>query len=316
MNITESSFFIPIKLTNEALYYANKFADEQATSEKARRIYLNTLAVCAVHSYLQWMEFQTDPTQGDCWHPVVRRFNDIADLVLPNIGKLECRPVLSGETFVSLPPEVREDRIGYVLVQFEEQLDKVKLLGFTPLVESVNPLEVISIAAQKPFDILIEYLQESENAIAQKTVLNSELWVNLSQWLEKIVDEVWQTVQEVLGEQRVQEVFASRSGVTSESIIRATNINLGTKSVALVVAVIPKPDRERDIRLQVHPTTSSTLPPNLKFVVLDTSGKILQEAEAGNESKWLAIPIIGKPGEQFIVKIVLSDTSATRNFTI
>lgn len=68
----------------------------------------------------------------------MRAIFDVADLLLPGIGKLECRPVLPGESKIILPAEVIQNRIGYVALQFNEQLDSVELLGFatTAMVEA------------------------------------------------------------------------------------------------------------------------------------------------------------------------------------
>ncbi|WP_017715141.1 DUF1822 family protein [Kamptonema formosum] len=338
MSVTETSFFIPLRLSDEAHSYAKKFAAEQATPEKAKLVYLNTLAVCAVSSYLQWMEFETDISQGDCWNPVVRRFHDVADLVLPNLGKLECRPVLPGETVISLPVEVREDRLGYVAVGFEEQLDRVKLLGFAPLAGADNPPETIPLARLESFDSLIECLEQlAANpavALQEEVEVGSEpapvpapVPVDLSRWLQNVIDETWQTVQEVLGAERAELVLAARSAPDPDTIpdpdpiIRAERLTLGIPPtgahLALVVAVRPKAGAERDIRLQVHPTTSDTLPAGLKIAIFDTiSGTIFRETQAGKASNWILFPIYGKPGEQFSVRIEQGGASATRNFVI
>jgi hypothetical protein len=84
-----------------------------------------------------------------------------------------------------------------------------------------------------------------------------------------------------------------------------------------VVAVRPKAGAERDIRLQVHPTSSDTLPAGLKIAIFDTSsGTIFRKTQARNASNWIPVPISGKPGEQFSVRIEQGGASATRNFVI
>lgn len=77
-------------------------------------------------------------------------------MVIPGIGFLECRPVLPGETTILLPEEVRENRIGYVGVQFSDRLDSVQLLGFTLTFDSSNPPQQIAVAELMPIDTLIE----------------------------------------------------------------------------------------------------------------------------------------------------------------
>jgi hypothetical protein len=79
---------------------AQNFARQQASTEKGKQVYLNTLAVYAVHSYLQLLDIETDLEQGNCWNPFVRTCRDVSDLVLPGLGRIDCRPVLPrGESF-------------------------------------------------------------------------------------------------------------------------------------------------------------------------------------------------------------------------
>lgn len=320
MNITTIPF-VPLNLSQEAHYFAKKFAAEQATALNAKRVYLNTLAVCAVYSWVQWMEFTTEIDQGESWDPVIRRFNDVADLVLTDIGRLECRPLLPGERSIRVPLEVTEDRIGCVLVQFEEQLDKVKLLGFVRADDSGNLPEKISIEDLQSVEELTEYLEKLDAPIFRKKIQES-LLVNLSQWFQGMIDEIWRTAQEVLGEERL--VLArgtARGGASSDRIVRAQPIDLGmppdAHSLALLVDVMKKSERERDIRLQVHPTGSQTyLPSGLKCAVLEPSGKIIEEVKAKKADLWVQFDIDGEPGEKFCVTIELGDVGATRNFVI
>lgn len=163
MKLTDH-FNLTIQLTKKAHNDAHKFASKQANSQKVKQVYLNTLAVYAVQDFLNWLGIETDLNAGDSWHSVIRCFQDVADLVIPNLGKLECRPVLPGQTVISLPPEVTEDRIAYIGVQFQEQLNEVQLLGFYPTIDPQAPLEEIEIANLQPIETLIDYIDRLESA--------------------------------------------------------------------------------------------------------------------------------------------------------
>ncbi len=162
---TTKTNFLTMALSRENHETARKFSGQQDTVEKGKQVYLNTLAVLGVRSFLDWLEIETDLNAGDSWHPVVRCFNDVADLVIPNLGKLECRPVFPGETVISLPSEVTEDRIAYIGVQFPEQLNEVQLLGFYPTTDPQSPLETIEITSLQPIETLIDYLDRLESAL-------------------------------------------------------------------------------------------------------------------------------------------------------
>lgn len=167
MNSTDP-LLLRVPLGTEAHRIAGRLAAEAmqlaapARREVGKRVYLNALAVYAVHSYLKWLAYETDISQGDCWHPVVRSRWDVADLVIPGVGRLECRPVWEGETAFAVPAEVTEDRIGYVAVQFGEQLDRGTLLGFAPgVAASMLPVQ-LRVADLQSLDALMEYLYRLE----------------------------------------------------------------------------------------------------------------------------------------------------------
>jgi hypothetical protein len=165
MNIAELPLLtVPLEL--KAHEMARQLAAVQSTVQKGKRVYLNALAVYAVHSYLKWLQIETDWEGSDSFNPAKTALANVADLVIPGIGSLECRPVLPGETTILLPEEVIENRIGYVGVQFSDRLDSVQLLGFTPSFDSSNPPQQIAVAELMPIDTLIEQITRLEEAIA------------------------------------------------------------------------------------------------------------------------------------------------------
>ena len=52
----------------------------------------------------------------------MQSLTDIAGLVVKDCGKLECHPVLPNSDFCYIPAEVWSDRIGYIAVQFDQDL--------------------------------------------------------------------------------------------------------------------------------------------------------------------------------------------------
>jgi len=190
---------------------ALQFASEQANPQKGKRVYFNTLAVWAVNYFLEWMEMETDIDGGDSWNPAMRAVVDVGDLVLPGIGKIECCPVQLGESAISLP-EVRENRIAYIVVQFAEPFDKVKLLGFIPAVEIQEETEEISLTNLKPVEELWDYLDRIELAIP---LLQGEIEELLSDLGED--DPVQAQVRENLQNKSISEIVAILNKVLHSS---------------------------------------------------------------------------------------------------
>jgi len=171
---------------------ARQFATQQDTQEKGKQVYFNTLAICAVNSFLELIGVAADLNQGDSWNPAIRCFHNVADLVIPSLGRLECRPILDQEKVIFLPPEVTEDRIAYIAVQFQEHLHEVQLLGFSPVLSLQDVADRLEIVNLQPIEELIDYLFRLELA---NDFLQSD-------------DEVADRVREQLNEQSPVEIIA------------------------------------------------------------------------------------------------------------
>ncbi len=160
---------INIPIPREAHNYAQQFAAQQPNKEKNTQVYLNTLVVYAVENFLKMMDIQTDVEASDSWNPVIRLYHNVADLAIPNIGKLECRSVLPEQDEIELPPEVLEDRIGYVFVRLENSLQSGEILGFVSMDEPDEMPEEVELDELEHIEVLFECLQHLElanNAIA------------------------------------------------------------------------------------------------------------------------------------------------------
>jgi hypothetical protein len=166
MNNTETALLtVPLgteahTLAKQNVAQAMPLINTAKKREIGKQIYLNSLAIYAVNSYLQWQGYDTN-MNGNFANPILRSRLNIADLIITGIGNLECRYLWENETRLMIPNEPTENRIGYVLVQFSEELNQAKLLGFTP---DLNPNQTIAISELQSFDDLIDYLYRLELA--------------------------------------------------------------------------------------------------------------------------------------------------------
>ncbi len=315
---------LTVPLGGEAHRFAQQFAAQQATAQKGKRVYFNTLAVYAVNSYLKWLQIETSLGQSDSWHPGKRAVFDVADLALPGIGKLECRPVLLGETACYFPPEVTENRIGYIGVQFGEILSEVKLLGFARAVDADNPPAQLQIADFQPLDALIDHINQLKAAISSE----SQTPVNLSRWLENVFEGGWQNLEALLDIANLAWSFRSPNQLGDikrdrpETIVRGgklidLGIQLAGHPVALVVTLIPEADQKINVILQLHPAVGQMhLPQSTRLIVLDKSGKIFLEVQARSADNFIQLQFSGIAGERFRVEVALGVASIREDFVI
>ncbi|GET37862.1 hypothetical protein MiSe_26160 [Microseira wollei NIES-4236] len=282
---------------------AMQFAAEQATAQKGKQVYLNTLAVYAVHRYLKWLHVETDLSHGDCWHPGKRSLFDLADLVIPNIGKLECRPVLPQATVCWVPEAARSDRIGYLFVQFSDCLETVQLLGFTTSVATGQ----VSIGELRSLDDFISHLNQ---LLAQSKIPNLQSEINLSQWLHNIFTESWQSIEEIFANRSLSLAFRDADR-------RGKLIDLAGHTVAIVVTLKPENSQKLRIRLRVYPVSDRIyLPPEIKLTILTETGEVFREVTARSNDEFIQYEFSGQRGEQFSVRITLGEVSFAESFVI
>ena len=293
-----------IILDRHAHHYAEQFASEQATLEKGEQVYLNTLSVYAVHTYLKSFSLKTALLQSDCWHPGLRAMSNVADLILPEFGKLECRWVLPREEFISIPTEAREDRLGYIFLLFTEELDRVKLLGFIPG-EEINPeTESIALSQLKPIDSFFD------------TIYRSKAKVNLSRWFTDLFSQDWQPVESLMLGRMVRglSINSSATSISRGKILSLQRTTL-EKQIILVLTVTYKSTINMKICPQIYPVdVRDNLPPGLLVKVLDKSGNVLAEAETHSVYDWVKLEFNCQRGDDFDVQIIWEEVKLLEQF--
>lgn len=313
MNKIHDDMF-PVPLGRSAYKQAEEFAKHQAKSWKAKQVYCNTLAVLAVDFWLKCiMGIQADLSSGDSWDVGTQSLLDVADLHIPNIGKLECRAVFASAELLEVP-EIQLDRIGYVVVWFDQSLRKAGLLGFV----KTTPTKEIPLSQLEPLAHLIDHLHE----IRESKLLNIQ--VNLGQWLQNSFEPDWKSVQTLLGRNRNNLAGALRGNSQVNDIyiqrgkVIDLGLSLGSRAVTLLVAIVEKIESQLCVLVQVHPFgEEDCVPPNLRLILILDTGEILKEVTARSQDLFIQMnPILVKTGESFTIQLVLNECSVSEKFTV
>lgn len=365
---------ITLPIPASARQVAQQFAQEQPNPEKAAQVYRNTLAVLLMRDYLQMLDIPTHLEASYSWNPIGRLCADVADLAVTGLGRLECRSIQIGDRSCSVPPEVWQDRIGYVVVQLDETCGAGTLVGFVPSINSTT----LPLAQLQPLDALLVRLH-------QPTV------VQLGQWLQQIFEPQWQAIATWLENRDtnyamafrakrvkgitldtpeavrglVEQLYANQaepkpelstavgrtdSGVipaltqlletTQDEEIRWTaaellwtlepdhpaagvrritdlGIHLAGHAIALMVAILPKPDQKVAVLLRVYPMAGQAyLPPELQLVGLDESGHPFLTTQARRRDDYIQLKFTADLGERFSVRIALASASIVESFVV
>lgn len=298
-----------VTLALSAHQRAKEFQGYHSNAEKAKQVYLNTLAVYAVDFYLDCMGIETNWSASFSGNPVMQTILDVADLDIPKLGKLECRPVLPEDAVVCIPLEALSDRIGYVAVQLDETLREATLLGFSKTVPESGKL---AIGELRSLPYLLEAVKPPQP-------------IQLSKWFENIFESGWQSLSALLSINQANLAFRNRASVASvrtneETVKAAKLIDLGVQlenqSVALLMAITPTSEQKAIVLVQVHPVARKTLPANLKLSLLE-SGKTVAEVQSQGQYNYIQLkPFRGNSGESFEIQVSLGEASVTETFEI
>ncbi|MDX2244751.1 MAG: DUF1822 family protein [Leptolyngbyaceae cyanobacterium bins.302] len=320
-------FALTLPITQGARRTALEFAQQQPTPAKADQVRLNTLAILVTQNYLQLMEVPTDLSVADSWDPVMRVCLDVADLEVPGVGRLECRPAMPNVDRCEVPAETWEDRVGYVVVQVDELSAEAQILGFVP---SVNEEELLLNELRSPEELLdhLYELRQVQAASQAGTPVESALLAagqtltNLGNWLntalqegQQAIADGWQTVEHVFRSAELSPAYAFRRG--GAAVRRAKRLNLGDVAIAMVIDLRSATEAQTEIRIQLHPIEPETyLPTGLEMVVTDVSGEAIIAAEATGNEDFLELQIDGTDGEEFSVRVCLNANQDIQSFVI
>ncbi|MBD2728863.1 DUF1822 family protein [Nostoc sp. FACHB-892] len=305
------TFTVPISLSDRTL--AEQFRFQHNSPEKAKQVYLNTLAVSAVKFYLCCMGVETNWSASLSWNSAIQTVMNVADLEVIGQGKIECLPVLPGEKVIHIPPEVCSDRIGYVAVQLNESLREATLLGFIKMVTECNS---VPLSELRSLEELIVQLSEAPEQEKQP--------IHLSKWLMNVVDVGWQRVEAAelafgfrSAEQTLAENLADNLTI---SVQQGILLDLGrqpeSKPIALRVGLIPTSEQEINIFVKVCPTDNQKyLPEELKIMVLDDLGTAVMQATA-RSTKSIQLNFSSELGEHFSIKVALGNVNFIKFFTV
>lgn len=307
------TFTVP--LGSEPHRQAQQFCKQQNNQKKAKQVYLNTLAVSAVEFYLRCMGIETNWSASSSYHPMWQTLMDIADLEIPNSGKLECRPVLPDAQIVYIPPEVWSGRIGYVAVQLDASLQQGTLLGFTKTVPESGELPLSELLSLE--DLLLHLRQIGQSEPITTRVL-------LSRWFENLFEAGWRSLEALVATEQetlslsLRNVFILSKASAKGAKLIDLGLQLESQSLALLVAIAPEADQKVGILVQVHPTgRENYLPPNIKLILLSESGETLQSVQSRSQDNYIQLKRFrGNPGECFNIQVASSDASVTEVFEI
>lgn len=309
---------VPLSVTEHEL--ARKNSQLQNSVAKGKQVYLNTLAVCAVNFYLNCLAVETSLDNSDSFNPLLLEFMDVADILLPRIGQLECRPVLPDDEKLDIPPEVRANRVGYFAVRLEQSLTEAVILGFASTASA--QISLTELKSLEEFPAYLHQLESPSTAESKAPATEPQSVVKLGNWFKGVVEAGWQTIETLIEINAPQPVAVRNVGQLEQKIKRAKAIDLGVQlgntSVVLALVLTILPEAAVNILVQLYPSNGIPyLPNNLKLKMLSESGNILQETVSGSLNNYVQLRrFSGQQGDSFSIEITLGEVTFTESFVL
>ncbi|AGF52970.1 sll0281 [Synechocystis sp. PCC 6803] len=185
--------------------------------EKLQRLIKNLLAVRAIAHWLEIYGIDYDEGESYSRQPPIHLGETVADLYLPNLGRLECRGIGHQEEEIYFGAESWQDRLGYAVVEISEDLRQGEIFGFLESFtaeivpkQQLQPIEGLFrvIATAEQASMVLAPVEVVQNAVNRVTDV-------IQTWVERVTTTTWQ-----LGtEQWVPQLIPVRSLGTVERII-------------------------------------------------------------------------------------------------
>lgn len=294
------TFTVPLSGADFKL--AQKFSCEQKDADKSKQVFLNTLAVLAVNFYCQCLKVGTNLKESIIGHYNRRILMDSADLKIDVLGKLECRPVLPNENICYVPSEVWSDRVGYVVVEIDEEAKKAILFGFVEQIET----DELPLAELPDIDNLVDLLLLAKN----------------KQFLERIFAKNWDNnISKRILDAKQQKFFCLNDpalptidkSITSP-LYKAKYITLKRRTFILFVRITPTKEGKFQLLVEVESDRGEKIPSDLNLKLLSLSDQTLK-ANTTKGDHYISLEYTLQLGESFQIQVKRAEESHTEQFS-
>ncbi len=196
-------------------------------------------------------------------------------------------------------------------------------LPTSQLALATRGIDIHQVSSLDEITVLLAQMLTLKDEYQRRRVIRrlSEIAVGNSDVIQALVNLIHKTQDDETLWAAVESLWQIDPGNTNVGAKRMKLIDLGMQvageAVALAAAVVPTGIRQVGVLLQVYPTGSEIyLPPGLKLILLDESGKIFWEVTARVADVYLQLKLRGKPGEKFSARVSLAEAAITEDFVI
>jgi len=342
MSVTDVRLLLPETLWLEPEHFeqAREISQQQNGEAQQWQAYLQTLTML---SFADWL---ANRLPSSSIQPIASEVDNVSYLQLDKFQLCLIATEHVLDEIVSIPKSTLESSSSahfYVVLEVLEDQEQVIIRGFLRCDEltaqsrqiTSSPSDAFYWIPLDAFDAelnhLIMYVHHLDPGTIQSPAsvasaiatisptASSALRTRLSQWLQGVLDEGWQTIDALINPE-MNLAWSTRQ--TSLAAKGGKLINLGMQlehqTVALLVTVIPEIEGKVGINVQVLPAGGvQTLPAQLKLTLLSSTDQILQEVQSRNHDNLIQLkPFRGKSGTVFSLEVSLHNTRVRETFEL
>ena len=336
------TFLIPqvIWLETEDFDQAKTIVNNTIPEAQQWQAYLNALGVLSLEKWLS-------PRILD--KTISRNLSTIENVGILNIGGFKIGAIVTEHVLDEVVniPQVAIDNAElashfYVLLEVSEEEEIVTLRGlmrYDQLVDyrnSYNLQPASNDCYQLPLELLdwepnhllfyTRYLEPAAIALpvtAQTTVQENlreylqETTTKLSQWLQGMFDDTWQTLDLMLNTDAMALNIRNIEAGAKRGKFIDLGMQFGNKAVALLVSITEEAEK-LCVLVQLHPTGGDRfLPANISLTLLSKAGKSLQVVESRNQDNYIQLkPFRGEVGKKFSIQVSLENAIICEDFEL
>lgn len=339
---SELRFLLPeiIWLEEEHFQAAKEMSDRICDEAQQWQTYLNSLAILALK---EWLRERIGESE------IKGKVNTIEPICYLEVGDFKIGAIAT-EHILNEAIEIPRSAIDqpefaahfYVALEVREEQEEAIVRGFLrydrlenylsknscPIVGNdcyLLPLSLFD-AEINHLKLYLHYLKADAIPITtissqrdRDAVNSGEIATKLSRWLEGIIEESWVANEELVNpEASLASNLRKRSQAVKMGKLINLGIQLGNKTVALLVTIAPEADDKLGILIQLYPTESEKyLPADLQLSLYSNTGEILQSVRSKSYDNYIQLkPFKGKVGIRFSIEVSIGDISVRENFEI
>lgn len=319
---------VPIPISSTARQQAALMAELCRNTDRKQIMRRNLLATIAVHDYLKLQGYLPDLKASDCWNPILGRTGEVSDLMVSQVGRIECCAIEPGESNCAVPADGQFDRSGYVAVEMDTEERWGWLLGFIPGGNEVNAIETLKRKNLQSMDEFGDHLYQLSWLKDARIVIDLGRWFKESQNSEDELRSVmrnpgtqinggWQHPETFFSYEELTPAFRTRNNFVKRGKLIRLETEVMQQNVVLVMNLESLSEQDTNIILEVLPPSGHRyLPKDLHVRVIDDQQKAVMEATASGTNQNIQFNFNVIAGEHFSTQLILGEASVTEEFVV